>query len=84
MKQIATATGVLLTFAVLILGLRHRPRPPLPDPRIPVAELEPWMLRALPGIGPKTCEPLCAAARREGIEALPTPARPAARRVIRF
>ncbi|MFW5846319.1 MAG: hypothetical protein ACOCXJ_08840 [Planctomycetota bacterium] len=72
----------LLVLAAMAALAPWRRRPPSPPPAIPTAAAEEWMLRALPGIGPKTAPAMTAAVRAGRLEELPASARGPAERVF--
>ena len=72
----------VLGLVALIVFLRGRISPP--DTRPEQGKLEPWMLEALPAIGPASRDRLCAAANVYGVEVLPLAAQPMARKTIRW
>jgi hypothetical protein len=49
---------------------------------VPISAAEPWMLEALPGIGPKTAAAMCASLRAGDLAALPEAAQPLARQLF--
>ncbi len=73
--RISLAIMLLVTaIAVRVATSPRLPRPPL----IPIAEAEPWMAAALPGIGMKTREAMAAHIRAGERQKLPPGARAAA------
>lgn len=49
---------------------------------VPAEAAEPWMLQALPGVGPQTAQAMTAAVRKGDFDALPTTAQSMARTVF--
>lgn len=72
---------LLLLGALALLALGGRTPAPAPAP-LPLTAVEPWMLAALPGIGPKTAEQRLADLRRGDLSAFPAAAAADARRLF--
>jgi hypothetical protein len=75
------AAGLLAAILVIALIQHQLPHPAEPAPRDPRAA-EPWMVDALPGIGPKRLGPVLVAIRAGELGCVPKPARGVAEQVF--
>lgn len=75
---------VLLTLiaALATWGLARPRRPPVIPPLVSLQHVQPWMVNALPGVGPKHQAAALQAVATQRFDDLPKPARAVARQVF--